>query len=108
MRAGSLDHVITIQRFTNTVDDYGTPVETWADLVTLRAQIIQAGTEEYIRSSGAADVSVVVFRTHHFDGVTTADRVLYQGSIHNIKETKPLGRQQGLELRTQMLGAMAS
>lgn len=108
MRAGSLDHVITIQRFNSSVDEYGTPVETWADLVTLRAQIIQAGTEEFIRASGATDVSVVVFRTHYFDGITTADRVIYQDGIHNIKETKPLGRRQGLELRTQMIGAMAS
>jgi SPP1 family predicted phage head-tail adaptor len=104
MRAGNLDREITVQRFTSTVDDYGTPVETWIDLVTLRAQIIQASTDEFIRGSGASDETVVVFRTWWQDGITVADRIIHQGVVHNIKETKEIGRRAGLELRTLSYG----
>lgn len=99
MRAGKLDKEITIQRFTSTVDDYGTPVFTWTDLATLRAEIVQASTQEFIRGFGASDETAIIFRTRWLDGVQLADRILYGGIIHNLKEIKEIGRRKGLELR---------
>lgn len=107
MRAGSMDSQITVQRATTAINDYGAPVETWADLVTLRAQVIQSSTEEFIRGAGASDETVVVFRTWYFDDVTLADRIVFDGEIHNIKETKEIGRRNGLEIRTKSLGEEA-
>lgn len=104
MKAGQLDRVIEVQRMTTVIDDYGTPTQQWAKLVTLRAQKVQSSTDEYIRGAGATDETVIVFRTRHYDGITTADRVSYAGQFHNIKELKELGRRQGLEIRTQLLG----
>ena len=102
MRAGSLDRVITIQRFSSAIDDFGTPVQTWTDVATVRAQLIQSSTQEYIRG-GAVDQTVAVFRMWWLDGVTTADRVVSDGQNFNIKETKELGRRNGLELRCERL-----
>lgn len=99
MRAGKLDQTITVQRFTNTVDDYGTPVETWTDLVTVRAQIIQQSTEEFIRGYGADDDAIVIFRTRWIADINTADRVSFDGAHWNIKELKPIGRRKGLDIR---------
>ncbi|MGB3043908.1 MAG: phage head closure protein [Xanthobacteraceae bacterium] len=99
-----MDRSIAIQRASTVIDDFGTPVEEWSDLVTLRAQIIQASTDEYIRGDGASDETIVIFRTWYFDGVTNADRIIYQGVVHNIKETKEIGRRQGLEIRTLSYG----
>lgn len=99
MRSGKLDQVITVQRFTNTVDDYGTPVETWTDLVTVRAQIIQASTTEFIQG-GARDDTVMIFRTRWIEDITTADRVVFDGENFNVKELKPIGRTKGLDIRT--------
>lgn len=98
MRAGKLDRTITIQRFTSEPNEYGTPVETWANVATLRAQIIQSSTEEFIKG-GAVDETVVIFRTRWLAGVTTADRLQYEDSFFNIKETKEIGRRKALELR---------
>lgn len=98
MRAGKLDRTIKIQGFTNTVNEYGTPVQAWTDKATLRAQIIQSSTEEFIRG-GAVDEAVVIFRTRWLGGVTTADRIEYEGVAFNLKETKEIGRRKGLELR---------
>lgn len=104
MRAGSLDRTITLQRSVSVIDDYGSPAETWADVVTLRAQKIQSSTEEYIRDSGASDETTIIFRTRWVDGVTNADRLIFEGVIHNIKEIKELGRQDGIEFRTHSFG----
>jgi SPP1 family predicted phage head-tail adaptor len=99
MRAGKLDQTITVQRFTNTVDDYGTPVSTWTDLATVRAQIIQQSTEEFIRGYGASDDAIVIFRVRWIDYITTADRVSFDGGIYNVKELKFIGRRKGLDIR---------
>lgn len=99
MRAGKLNRTITIQRFTSTVDDYGTPVEAWTDVATVRAQIVQQSTEEFIRGFGASDETVIIFRIRWLDTITNADRIAYGGINHNLKEVKEIGRRNGLELR---------
>lgn len=104
MRAGKLDRVITIQRSTYEVDEYGTPVFAWTDLATLRAQIVQASTEEFIRGWGVSDETVIIFRTRFLDGVILADRIVYEGENHNIKEIKEIGRRRGLEMRCVRTG----
>jgi SPP1 family predicted phage head-tail adaptor len=103
MRAGNLDRTITIQRFSSTIDDFGTPIETWTDLVPLRAQQVQTSTDEFIRGYGASDQTVIVFRTWWRADITNADRVIYAGDVYNIKETKEIGRRAGLELRCQRI-----
>jgi SPP1 family predicted phage head-tail adaptor len=99
MRAGKLDRSITVQRFISTVDDYGTPVQSWTDHVETRAQIIQQSTEEFIRGYGASDDAIVIFRTRWIDDITTADRVSFDGETYNIKEIKQIGRRKGLDIR---------
>lgn len=100
MRAGKLDRTITIERDTATVDDYGTPTTTSAVVATARAQLLMQNTEEFIRGFGASDQAVVIFRTRWIAGLTNADRVIFEGRSHNVKEIKPLGRDRGLEIRT--------
>ncbi|NTH50934.1 phage head closure protein [Agrobacterium rhizogenes] len=102
MRSGKLDRTITIQRYTSGVDDYGTPVMAWTDLANLRAQIVQASTDEFIRN-GAVDETVIIFRTRYLAGVTNADRISYGDGVLNLKEVKEIGRRQGLELRCTRL-----
>ncbi|MCA0257139.1 MAG: phage head closure protein [Proteobacteria bacterium] len=99
MRAGRLDRVITIQQYTETVNDLGTPSFAWASLTVMRAQIIQTNTEEFIRAFGASDETVIIFRTRFHDGVALADRVVFDGDIFNIKDIKEVGRRRGLEIR---------
>lgn len=98
MRAGNLDRSITVQSFTSTVNDYGTPIETWTDVATVRAQIIQSSTEEFL-TSGATDETVIIFRTRYFGGVTTSSQVIYEGDTYNVREVKEIGRRKGLDLR---------
>jgi SPP1 family predicted phage head-tail adaptor len=100
MRSGKLDRKISIDQLdASTIDDYGTPSPSWNALAVLRAEIVQAATDEYIRAYGAADETVIVFRTRYLAGITNADRVTYESQQFNIKEVREIGRRKGLELR---------
>jgi SPP1 family predicted phage head-tail adaptor len=104
MRAGKLDKTITIERFTSTVDDYGTPVETWATVATVRAQLIQSTTEEFMKGWGEQSQAAVIFRIRHLAGIDPADRITYAGRAYDLKEVKELGRREGIDLRCVAAG----
>ena len=99
MKAGKLTETIEIERFASAVDDYGTPNQTWDRIAVLRAEKVEQSTTEYIRNFGASDEELVIFRARFFDGITNADRVIWQGDAFNIKQVSPIGRREGVELR---------
>ena len=99
MRSGKLKRLVTIQRAMTTLNDYGTPASTWSEVATLRAEVEPVSTEEFIRGFGATEETLVIFRTRHLEGVTTADRVGFEGRFFNIKQVVDHGRPGGLELR---------
>lgn len=104
MRAGKLDRSITFQSYTSGVDELGNPAGmVWSDIATVRAEIVQASTEEFIRAYGASDETLVIFRIRWLAGIKNADRIVYAGQNHNIKEIKEIGRRRGLEIRTVAL-----
>ncbi|WP_024324595.1 head-tail adaptor protein [Sinorhizobium medicae] len=101
MRSGKLDNVIEVKRETLVDDGYGNqvpggPPET---IATLRAQIIETSTEEFVRSWGISADRLRIFRTRFLDGVLMTDIVVHNGSQYDLKELKPIGRRRGLELR---------
>lgn len=100
MRAGNLDKSITIQHSTRVRGEGGNSIYIWEDLVTLRAEIVQANTEEFIRGWGASDETLIIFRTRWIEGIRNSDRIVFDGRNHDIKELKGLGRRRGLEIRT--------
>lgn len=109
MRSGRLDLVIVIERAGEPViDQDGVPQETWSALVTMRAQMIQSSTEEFIRAYGASEETAVVFRTRYIAGITNADRLVYDGQVYNIREFKEIGRGKGLEIRSHSFGNVTS
>lgn len=101
MRAGSMDRTIEIQSSSKTVADDGTPVMAWSAVATVRAQILQASTEEYLRAYGETDAMAVIFRIRWRPGVNTDHRVVYGGRNLNVREIKEIGRRRGLELRCE-------
>ncbi|HCO54685.1 MAG TPA: head-tail adaptor protein [Pelagibacterium sp.] len=101
MRAGKMDRSITIQHYTTVIDDYGVPSETWADVATVRAQMIESTVEEYQRAYGEGGNTAVIFRIRHRDDIAIDQRVLYEGKALNIRDIKELGRRKGHELRCE-------
>lgn len=105
MRAGKLDSTIEIRRESFEDDGAGNQVPTGETVfVTLRAQVIQSSTEEFLRAYGASSESVIIFRTRWADGITLADKVTYDTTAYDLLEIKSIGRRRGLELRCRNVG----
>jgi len=103
MRAGKLDRQIVIQTYSTVgVDAYGTPTEGWTDLATVRAQVVQSSTEEFLRAYGENSETAIIFRARFLNGVTTKHRIEYDGNYYNIREVMEIGRRKGLELRAEV------
>lgn len=100
MRSGKLDRTIKVQSFTSTVNDYGTPIETWTDVATVRAQIIQSSTEEFL-TNGASDETTIIFRTRYFSPIGGTSRIIFESEEYNVREVKEIGRRKGLDLRCE-------
>lgn len=105
VHAGKMDRRITLQGFTNTVDDYGVPIPSWSNKATVWAELIERSTQEFVRAQGAQGESSVAFRIRHLDGIVTGDRVLFEGRTLNIKEIATIGRKVGIELRCQEISS---
>jgi SPP1 family predicted phage head-tail adaptor len=101
MRAGKLDRTITLQRLTRTVSPAGTVTETWADLATVRAELVSNTVTEAGTGYGEADNSALTFRIRYLADLTTEDRVLYQGAALDLAGILELGRRRALELRCE-------
>ncbi|WP_316214076.1 phage head closure protein [Bradyrhizobium sp. SZCCHNR2032] len=104
MRAGNLDRVIEIQRRTTGLDLYGTPIDVWTTFATMRAQLLQNGTDDREGARGKTTDAVLTFRMRWLDGVTLENRVVYQGSQFTISQIKEIGRRVGLDLTCERLG----
>ena len=100
IRAGKLDRTITIERQTTTLDANRAPVSTWTPIATVRAELVETATEEIIMAHGADAPTATVFRLRYIEGVTVADRVIFEGVVHDLKGATEIGRRRGLELRT--------
>lgn len=101
IRAGKLDRRIAIKRETETVDDAGRVARAWAPIASVRAELVTVTVEEETRAFGEAAPADLVFRLRYVPGVTTADRVAYDGKAFNIRRIVEIGRRRGIELRVE-------
>ncbi|WP_410824343.1 phage head closure protein [Methylobacterium oryzisoli] len=100
--AKRFDRTIRIERVIEHLNARGTPTGTdWSLVATLRAQLVQGSTSELLRTVGQVAEAGLTFRTRYHDGITTSDRLVYDGQELELVEVRELGRRQGLELRTK-------
>ncbi len=101
MRAGSLDRSITLERRSETVSDAGTVTESWAALTTMRAERVEVSSDEANTETGKSEVVRMTFRTRYFAGLTTDDRLVFDGQAFDIVGIDEIGRRRGLLLRVE-------
>jgi len=99
MRAGKLDRTIAIERLAETISPTGAVSSAWTNVATVRAEIVTQSASEFLNGFGEAENGSIVFRIRYLPGVTTADRVSYDGAAYNVKEITEIGRRRGIELR---------
>ena len=99
MQAGKLDRIIHIERNAETVTPSGAVIAAWTNLATVRAEIVKQTAAEFLTGFGEAETGTMIFRVRYLAGITTADRIMFDGVAHDIKEIAEIGRRRGLELR---------
>lgn len=99
----NMNRRITIERQTETVKPSGDVVKAWTTVAVVWAEIIQQTTTEFFTGYGEAETGSIIFRVRYHPGITTADRVTYNGSAYGLKEIKEIGRFEALELRGRVL-----
>lgn len=101
MQAGKLDRSIELQREVETVDDYGQKSSAWTTFATVRAKLDTFISKEQAQDFGENTRALVMFTIRHVTGLTTGDRVLYEGTAFDIVHIAEIGRRRGLELRCE-------
>ena len=101
MKPERLDRKITLQRFTWSQDEYGAPVQVWADLASVWASKLDVSDGERV---AAAEVSATIttrFRIRHdsaWADLNPKDRVQFEGRTYDIWGVKEIGRREELEI----------
>lgn len=104
LNIGNMDRRITIERETETVKPSGDVVKVWTPVAPpVWAEVLQQTANEFFTGYGEAETGTVIFRVRYRPGITTADRVTYNGTAYGLKEVKELGRRDALELRGEVL-----
>ena len=85
IRAGKLRQVITYRVKTQTVDEYGGPVETWADFGDpVRAAATPLIGKDLLTSMAAQSESEVKFNHRFVPGITSAMVIVWNGADYEI------------------------
>lgn len=99
MRAGKLDRLITIERLDETVAPSGAVTADWSRVAKVRAELVQQAADEFLAGPGEGEQRTLVFRIRWRTGLSTADRVIFEGKPFDLKQIVEIGRRRGLELR---------
>lgn len=103
LNIGNMDRRITIEHETETVKPSGDVSNGWTPVATVWAEVLQQSASEFFTGYGEAETGTVIFRVRYRPGITTANRVTYNGTAYDIKEIKEIGRRDALELRGEAL-----
>ena len=83
---GRLDRRITIQQNTPVQDSVGQPIESWADLATVWAEVIPVGGSEIFQARQVGAETVAKFRIRYRGDVLRAMRVVYDSDNYDIAD----------------------
>jgi len=109
LSSGWLDRVVILQRRVNPPErnELGEPIETWVDLGTVWAQVVETGGSENVRADEEAAVLRATFTirfTYFTPSLNPRDRILYnsnplapaaEGYAYNITRVRMMGRYVG-------------
>ena len=85
MKSGDLDQRVTVERFTSTVDDWGTPIESWAPLFSCWAAVEPLVGREFIAAQAAQSEVTARIRMRFRPWMTAQDRVIHNGTTYGIE-----------------------
>jgi len=88
MQSGKLRYRITLRNKTTEADEIGQPIETWADLATVWADVRFLNGKEFITANKESAQDTASIRIRKRD-VSTDWRVLFDGKTYEITAALP-------------------
>ena len=85
MEAGKLRNRITLQQRTLATDSYGQPIESWADLVTVWAEVRSLSGRESMIASAMQGVTNYEINIRYRTGITQDMRIRYKTKYLDIQ-----------------------
>lgn len=101
LRSGELDRRITIERFTETRDEFNNVVKIWADLATVWASKLDVSDSERVASQEVGAEISTRFRVRYSSVVSDLnpkDRLRFGGRVYEISAVKEIERREGFEI----------
>jgi len=98
MDASKMDRRIRIEQYTQAQDDYGEPIETWAVLDTVWAEVSPLSARELFLAQQVSAQADTRFRIRHRTDLTRTMRIVYDGATYDIYSIQEIGRREGLEI----------
>lgn len=97
---GKLDRRITIQTRSTTTDSYGTPIETWADTVTVWSGVDypKTGSTESFDDKVNIATTAVIFTIRDRTVDPAENRIQYDSGAYDIERVAELGRNSYLQI----------
>lgn len=89
MQAGKLRHFITFQAKTAGHDEIGQPLQTWFDVDSRWASILNSNGLQAIRSDAEVSTLQVSIRTRFIAGISAGMRIKHGTDIYDIKAVLP-------------------
>ena len=109
MIIGKSDRRITVQRYTTITNDFGERVQTWANFVTVWAELMKTGERmnETIISDQDMPVQRVLFKIRSSSesrAIKADDRVIYDSKTYDLLGIAEIGRRDQLVLLCSISG----
>jgi len=98
MRAGLLQHEISLEREVETIVASGAVVKEWQHYASRRAEMRQNTADEFLNGTLEGTSQKAVFVIRWTDAVHIGDRLLHAGKAWQIVGLVEVGVQRGLEL----------
>lgn len=89
LKAGSLNHLVIIQRMGATTDALGQPIKTWAEVARVWADIRHPSGLATIRGDMQTSVVKASIRVRYRTDVAAGMRVLHGAVVYSIKAVLP-------------------
>lgn len=91
LKSGTLRDRITIQRRSQTEDDWGSPINTWVSITTQRlaARVKHLSGLATIKADADVSVSRASIRIRRRTDVNAGMRVLFGGQVYEIDDVLP-------------------
>jgi len=84
VRAGKLNKIATFRRKTIAYDGYNTPIETWADAMSLYTDIITTGGREFYAAQKVQAETTALIRLRYNSKINELMRVEFGNATYEI------------------------